>query len=112
MNEEKICPRCGLKYSYIERRRVGSQVYLLSVHYIREGKRRRVKKCYLGPADSYIYVSRTHEFPLKGPVDRNRLLVYLEFILNYIEVRREELSEDTKKQLIERFKKIIRLLKE
>jgi hypothetical protein len=30
---ERICPRCGQPYSYIDRYRRGSQVYYVAVHY-------------------------------------------------------------------------------
>ncbi len=54
----RACPRCGRPYSYLERHRIGKKVYLYAVHY--EGyergpdgrMRKRVRKCYLGPADS------------------------------------------------------------
>jgi hypothetical protein len=56
--ELRVCPRCGRPYSYLERHRIGRKVYLYAVHY--EGyesgpdgrMRKRVRKCYLGPADS------------------------------------------------------------
>jgi len=48
---ERICPRCGHPYSYIDSYRRGSQVYYAAVHLEKseEGGRARKRKCYLGP---------------------------------------------------------------
>ena len=48
---ERICPRCGQPYSYIDSYRRGSQVYYAAVHLEKgeEGGRARKRKCYLGP---------------------------------------------------------------
>ena len=88
----RVCPRCGLPYSYIERRVVGGRVYLYAVHVskVREGGRskRKVRKCYLGPEDSYEYVSKLHEregIVLRGLADRQRIIKYLDAIIRYIE---------------------------
>jgi len=71
----RACPRCGLPYSYLERHRIGNKVYLYAVHY--EGyergpggrTRKRVRKCYLGPADSpVVSVSYTAAEPQVGSV--------------------------------------------
>jgi hypothetical protein len=54
----EACPRCGEPISFIERRKMGNRVYLYAVHYYgykrdSHGKvRPRLKRCYLGPADS------------------------------------------------------------
>lgn len=65
---DKICPRCGQHYSYIETRTVEvksrdkskKQNYYYAVHYEKDenGKTRR-RRCYLGP-NRYIYVTRLH----------------------------------------------------
>jgi len=31
--QEKVCPRCGGKFSYIEAQRKGGQTYYVAVHY-------------------------------------------------------------------------------
>lgn len=83
----KVCPRCGEPYSYIERRKVGSQVYLYAVHVHREGRKRRVRKCYLGPEGAYIYVTKTHAregLALKGLADNERALEYLDALISHI----------------------------
>ena len=92
MIEVRVCPRCGLPYSYIERRVVGGRVYLYAVHItkVKEGGKvkRRVRKCYLGPEDSYEYVSKLHEregIVLRGLADRQRIIKYLDAIIRYIE---------------------------
>ena len=100
MKEEKICPRCGLRYSYIERRRVGDQVYLLAVHYTFNKGRRKVRKCYLGPEGDYIYVSRLHEFTLRGPVDKLRILKYLRSLKGIILARKDELDPSTRREIV------------
>jgi len=109
-DRSKICPRCGLKYSYIERRRVGNQVYLLAVHYSKEGKRRKVKKCYLGPEDSYLYVSRMHEFTLRGPLDKMRIQKYLDVLLDVIIARRDELDSESRRRIVDKMKRVLELL--
>jgi len=110
MKSEKICPRCGLKYSYIERRKVGDRVYLYAVHYFKVGGKRRIKKCYLGPESSYIYVSKMHEFSLRGSLDRRRTLNYLDAILNLLVVEREKLDEETKREIVEKLRRAIEVL--
>ena len=48
--ELEVCTRCGGVVSWVERRRVGDSVYLYAVHELREGGKRKIKKCYLGTA--------------------------------------------------------------
>ena len=84
----KICPRCGDAISWIERRQRGERVYYYAVHTWNEGGRRRVRKCYLGPA-TYEYVTRLHSregLVFKGLIDRERALEYLESIANMLEL--------------------------
>jgi hypothetical protein len=50
----KICPKCGEKITYIERRKIGRKVYLYAVHRKREGTKSRVKRCYLGKESPLI----------------------------------------------------------
>jgi hypothetical protein len=81
----RACPRCGRPYSYLERHRIGKKVYLYAVHY--EGyesgpdgrMRKRVRKCYLGPADSpLVSVGYTAAAPQAGDVyDRLSALIGL-----------------------------------
>jgi len=71
----RVCPRCGEPISYIERRKIGSHIYLYAVHY--EGYERgphgkvrpRLRRCYLGPADNpVVSVSYTAAEPQAGSV--------------------------------------------
>jgi len=55
---ERACPRCGLPYSYIKRKRIGGRVYLYAIH---KSKGKVTRECYLGPQGGYEYVSRLHE---------------------------------------------------
>ena len=97
MIEVRVCPRCGLPYSYIERRVVGGRVYLYAVHItkVKEGgkSKRRVRKCYLGPESEYTYVSMMHEregIRLKGMINKDRVIEYLDAIIRYIETNGNE----------------------
>lgn len=65
MGRQKICPRCGRVYSYIETLKIGGNVYLYAVHYVREGKKRRKERCYLGP-ERYINAERFLKLNLRG----------------------------------------------
>ena len=97
----KICPRCGERYSYIDRKKVRDQVYLYAVHYYKVGGKRKVRKCYLGPESEYIYVSRLHEFPLRGPLDRERILKYLRSLVALLVLRKDKFDEKTKREIKE-----------
>ena len=110
MKSEKTCPRCGLKYSYIERRKVGGQVYLYAVHYLRVGSKRKVRKCYLGPEGSYLYVSKMHEFTLRGPLDKLRVLKYLDSLLDLIVARKDEWDPSTRGEIVEKLMRTIESL--
>jgi hypothetical protein len=87
MPDADSCLRCGQPVSYIDRRTVGNNTYLYAVHVWREGRRRRVKRCYLGPESSYINVTRMHEdegLIFKGPLSEDRALEYLIAIKDYL----------------------------
>ena len=92
--KHRICPRCKLPFSYLERRRDRStgKVYYYVVHYegytrTSSGKiRKKVRKCYLGP-DYYDYGSRTHEeegLVLRGMLYHDRVFVYLDALIGYL----------------------------
>jgi hypothetical protein len=93
--EVMTCPRCGQPISYVERQRRGNQVYYLAVHY--EGYERtpdgrvhkKVRKCYLGPAE-YIEVTRMHRdlgLKLKGLMEGGRERYYINALVEAIEER-------------------------
>ena len=86
--EVKICPRCGLPYNWVERRRVGDQVYFYAVHDYGRGPdgKRHVEKCYLGP-ERYINVAQLHHkegLDLHGLLVQDRLFNYLIRIMDYL----------------------------
>ena len=103
--EIKICPRCGGRISWVEKRVVGGNTYFYAVHEWRENGRRKRRKCYLGP-DVYTYVTMTHETDglyLEGLVDRKRLIKYLETILQKIQDL--ELEPNEKLEIAEKLRK-------
>jgi len=55
--KQKICPRCGEHYTYIEKRKIGNNVYVYCVHVHKHNGKRNIKKCYLGPETAYIYAN-------------------------------------------------------
>ena len=72
-----------------------------------------VSKCYLGPR-IYEYVSRLHSregLVLKGLSDPERILDYLDAIINYIETM-SRLDEDLVKRIRHRARKLLRILKQ
>ncbi len=55
-----VCPRCG-KEGSLEIKRVGSREYVYVAHFYKDPSGNwRKYRCYLGPADEYVYVSRLH----------------------------------------------------
>lgn len=108
---ERICPRCGLRYSWVERRRVDDQVYIYAVHDTMVGDKRRIKKCYLGPV-SYKYVTRLHEregLVLRGLADSDRVMEYLDALIEYLS--EAEIDRETALKLDGRFEEIVRRLR-
>jgi hypothetical protein len=95
-----LCPRCGQRMSYLEKRQVGGNVYLYAVHVTREMKRRKVRKCYLGPESQYINVSHMHTdegLILRGMMSYDRAIEYLRRIVDYL--RTENLREEERNLL-------------
>lgn len=73
------CPKCGNRYSWIERRVRGDQIYYYAVHEKREEGKRKVKKCYLGPK-WYKNVSKLHfkeDLVFSGLVNPQRIQDYV-----------------------------------
>jgi hypothetical protein len=96
---ERVCPRCGQPYSYIESYTRGSQTYYVAVHYegyekVEVGGKKRVKKkvrkCYLGP-QTYRYVEKLHELGLSGAIDRERFKRYFRELLDEVDLSPGEL---------------------
>jgi hypothetical protein len=100
MLERGLCPRCGQKMSYLEKRKIGGNVYLYVHHVTREGKKRHVKTCYLGPESEYINVTHMHTeegLVLRGMTSYDRALEYLKRIKDYLKT--QDLDEGRKKLL-------------
>lgn len=88
--EEKICPRCGSPYNYIDKRKVGDGVYYYAVHVEKTPEGRKVKKCYLG-SGSYRYVEQFQNLNLSGLIDEKR---YLRYAINILDkLNGEELQK-------------------
>lgn len=103
----KLCPRCGLPYSYIERKRVRNREYFYAVHEIRgKGKRKR-RKCYLGPRE-YLYVTSLHDdLILRGLIDSERIIKYLIEISNHIKKIYPYLNTNTRKEILSLLEKLL-----
>ncbi len=77
-------------------------MYLLAIHVTKVGGRRYVKKCYLGPAESYEYVFRLHireQLVFHGLPNDDRDLEYLlqlPDVLPELVKRRIELGKDVR----------------
>jgi len=110
---KKICPRCGQPFKWLERKKIGNNVYYYAVHEKKIGNKRQTKRCYLGP-ESYIYVTHTHlpkeGLQLRGLIDTNRVLEYLEAIIAY--VRQTSIDPSTARALAIRFRKLAEALEE
>lgn len=81
-----VCPRCHQPYAWIERSKRAGRYYAFAIH--KDPETKKLHKCYLGPVDGYVYVSRTHGdigLRLKGLIDRGRALDYLKALLSYAE---------------------------
>jgi hypothetical protein len=99
--ELSICPRCHSLINYIEERESGGNTYLYAIHVERGEKGRKLRKCYLGPKNQYIYVSMLHQregLELRGLMDFDRAIEYVEALKDYFrnlkldDPRRKELS--------------------
>jgi hypothetical protein len=107
-----ICPRCGQPFRWIYQEAIHGRTYLYAVHEeIVEGKKKR-RKCYLGPADSYAYVSMMHDLDFYGLIRDDRYIKYLEEILDLF-ASEESISTDPEefKRDFENIMKIKSLLK-
>jgi dissimilatory sulfite reductase (desulfoviridin) alpha/beta subunit len=106
--EEKLCPRCNQPYNYLSTTIVNGREYVYAVHVISRSKGKvKLRKCYLGPKEEYINVSRLHEqegLEFKPITDSNRALEYLEKIVDY-------LNEHGEKEQIREAKALMKTLK-
>jgi len=84
--KQKICPRCGQHYTYLEKRQIGSNTYLYAVHVHKHNRKRNIKKCYLGPVEHYIYANTFNEHILivRSPLaDNTADIKYLAELIDY-----------------------------
>jgi len=77
-----ICPRCGKPFRWIYKETIHGRTYLYAVHEEIEGNKKKRRKCYLGPTDSYAYVSMMHDLDFYGLIREDRYVRYLEEILS------------------------------
>ena len=111
--EGEACPRCGLRVNWLEKRERGGRAYYYAVHYKgREGGKKVVSKCYLGPKE-YEYVTKTHEglgLTLRGLVEPRRVLDYLDSLL--VALPRLEASREELARIAERLELASKLIEE
>jgi hypothetical protein len=55
---ERICPRCGQPYNWLETKTMHGRRYLFAIH-VTDGVR---KSCYLGPVGGYKIGAKTHPY--------------------------------------------------
>jgi hypothetical protein len=114
IRRERICPVCGQKISYIERKKIHEKFYLYCVHVKREGGKRKTKRCYLGPearlkAPPTIKVASLSGEEISRPVIEEIRISkdLLEEILTYYGSRRTtKLTKEQKDRAKETFKKV------
>ena len=95
---QRICPRCGRPFTYLERHIVRGNIYYYAVHEARENGRRVRDKHYVGPAE-YVAGRATHAWlgvEWEGAVnpDPERLLEYLQRVLDAVMARADEMSPE------------------
>jgi len=81
--EHPVCPRCGGVGGYIWSRKINNRRYYYWVHESRRGRERKVKYCYLGPAE-YIHASIFNPIGLAGAVDKNCFQRYARELLSHL----------------------------
>jgi len=68
-----VCPRCG-SFGYIAKKTVNGREYLYVRHEVRSGKSRKIRYCYIGPAEGYIHVDSLHQLELTNILEQDYLL--------------------------------------
>lgn len=116
--QKGVCPRCGRPINYFEKHRKGGQEYVIAVHYLGYEKlpsgkvRKKVDKCYLGPASSYIYVSKTHEregLVFYGASEQKRIIYYIDMLITAL--RNYPLDKNECLRLSEKFFELAMVLR-
>jgi len=117
-----VCPRCGQPISYIEKRKIGNNVYYYAVHYEGyergpDGKPRpKLRRCYLGP-EKYVLTNRvlaTAGIQVKSLAqqlteDKPLVVSQLEELAKAVEEKmaRTEMSAYTAQQLADRLQGLV-----
>jgi len=110
----RICPRCGLTISWVEKRKIGKRIYYYAIHEYNIGGKTERKACYLGP-EQYKYVTATHAdegIAFYGLIKKERELEYLYQLLEVItqKIESKELKTEEVKVLRERLLKLIEMI--
>ena len=113
----EICPKCGAPgYRRVEPR--GGKYrreYVFMVHETREGDKRSIKKCYLGPLEGYIHAERLHSLQLTNLAEQDYLEVIMRAVEKYVERVRSTSAkcgeEKARALLLEASKKLVRFSK-
>ncbi|MEM1849210.1 MAG: hypothetical protein QW517_09575 [Thermofilaceae archaeon] len=104
--ERIVCPRCDNPGRLVEKR-TPHNTYIYVVH----GRR----MCYVG-AQVYSYVTRLHDFELKGAHDDRRYLEYLDTVLDVLVERARDRGGRDRDSVIESLARallrIVKLLRE
>ncbi|OYT57274.1 MAG: hypothetical protein B6U76_01490 [Desulfurococcales archaeon ex4484_217_2] len=114
LSRTRICPRCGRKFSYLEKHRRGDRIYVYAVHYegySKSGRRisKRITKCYLGPVEEYEYVSALQPITLYGLLKKGRLYSYVRELTSF--VMKAPLSKELAIQIAEQFEEAAEVLR-
>ena len=107
----EACPRCGLLgYRSVERRHSRYYVYFIHV----DPDTKKMRKCYVGPADGYDYVERMHSLNLDNLDDVDYYDVALNAIAKYILKAEKEIEErqHLREEHLRKVKRLIEILEE
>ena len=111
-----VCPRCGSTGSLVFEKR-GEREYAYMVHWYWEGKKRKKKKCYLGPKEKYLYVTEINRILLVSPLLKPD--AYVDYVRDCLSnlIRIAQAAEDDDRIIryissnIEQFEKLVNSLK-
>jgi len=83
-----------MEIDYVSEERRGSRTYVYAVHIFKSNKRRRVKKCYLGPADKYQHAERLVQLDLTNVLELDFLRVVERAVENFINAAKNADSKE------------------
>jgi coproporphyrinogen III oxidase-like Fe-S oxidoreductase len=92
-DEESVCPRCGRVGGYLWSRTVNNRKYYYWVHEFKDGGKRVVERCYLGP-EEYYHAAIFNPIGLAGALDKERFIKYAKELLN-------KLNDEQKRWLLQ-----------